>query len=311
MKKTASLLLIAALLAGCASRSFSQCYESGLQAYNSGNYETAIEDLTEAVKKDANRNPDVILLLADSYIRSGNTEQARTVLQEGIEATGSTQLKNRLASLDNPRQEEVLFSEVTRNNSGSFISAVEYEYDQQGRPARIIHMNEDGTIGDLYNLLIYDEDGNLAEDSTYTIGHPSSLVESIGYEYENGHLSKELFYGSDMKLLSYNIYEYEDDLLMKKTFYYEQGTVMQWYYLYTYEDGVLTEESWYSPGDELQNTVIYEYDSGKLIREQTIHPENGRGMYILYEYDKKGRLILKTSYQSSGSVYNTVSYTYQ
>ncbi len=310
MKKLYAFLFVCAVLTGCASRSFTECYEDGLKAYSSGDYETAVRDLTEAVEKDANRNPDVILLLADSYIRSGNTGQAEEVLRKGIDATGSSQLKNMLESLNAPKQ-EYLFSEVTRNNAGGFISAVEYEYDQNGRPVHIIQMNEDGTVGELYNLLVYDEDGNLTEDSTYTIGHPSSLTGSVRYEYENGRISKELFCGPDLTLLSYNIYEYENDLLSKKTFYYEEGNVMQWYYLYKYEDGVLTEESWYSPSGRIQSTVVYEYEDGKLIREQTIHPENGRGMYIVYEYDKKGRPVLKTSYQSSGSIYNTVSYTYR
>ena len=79
-------------------------YDTGYKAYRSGDYETAIENLTKAVSYDE-ANSEALYALANSYRDNGNKRQAKETYQKVIElfpnTEKATQSQRALDQLDN------------------------------------------------------------------------------------------------------------------------------------------------------------------------------------------------------------------
>ena len=79
-------------------------YDTGYKAYRSGDYETAIENLTKAVSYDET-NSEALYALANSYRDNGNKRQAKETYQKVIElfpnTEKATQSQRALDQLDN------------------------------------------------------------------------------------------------------------------------------------------------------------------------------------------------------------------
>ena len=109
MRRTVSLLLaLVLLLALCACGkkdtgaagvgSWQDQYDLGVRYLSDGNYEEAIIAFTAAIKIDSKR-PEAYLGLADAYTGAGDLDAARKALEDGLAATGDTEIQARLDEL--------------------------------------------------------------------------------------------------------------------------------------------------------------------------------------------------------------------
>lgn len=105
MKRTVNLLLALVLLltlCGCGKKdggaAWQEQYDLGVRYLSDGNYEEAIIAFTAAIKIDSKR-PEAYLGLADAYIGAGDLDAARKALEDGLAATGDTEIQARLDEL--------------------------------------------------------------------------------------------------------------------------------------------------------------------------------------------------------------------
>ena len=105
MRRTVSLLLALVLLltlGGCGKKdrgaAWQEQYDLGVRYLSDGNYEEAIIAFTAAIKIDSKR-PEAYLGLADAYIGAGDLDAARKALEDGLAATGDTEIQARLDEL--------------------------------------------------------------------------------------------------------------------------------------------------------------------------------------------------------------------
>lgn len=101
---TAGILSLVMLLAlcGCGKKdggaTWQEQYDLGVRYLSDGNYEEAIIAFTAAIKIDSKR-PEAYLGLADAYIGAGDLDAARKTLEDGLAATGDTEIQTRLDEL--------------------------------------------------------------------------------------------------------------------------------------------------------------------------------------------------------------------
>lgn len=110
MKRIPPLLLCALLLlTGCADKvtatgiipsptSWQEQYDLGLRFLSDGNYKEAIIHFTAAIRIDP-KQADAYRKAAEAYGATGDIEEARAILQQGITATGDTSLQSLLDAL--------------------------------------------------------------------------------------------------------------------------------------------------------------------------------------------------------------------
>lgn len=105
MKRTVSLLLaLVVLLTLCAcgkkdsGATWQEQYDLGVRYLTDGNYEEAIIAFTAAIEIDSKR-PEAYLGLADAYTGAGDLGAARKALEDGLAATGDTEIQARLDEL--------------------------------------------------------------------------------------------------------------------------------------------------------------------------------------------------------------------
>lgn len=104
LKRTVSLLLAMILtvtLCACGKTSggsWQEQYDLGVRYLSDGNYEEAIIAFTAAIEIDPKR-PEAYLGLADAYIGAGDLGAARKALEDGLAATGDTEIQARLDEL--------------------------------------------------------------------------------------------------------------------------------------------------------------------------------------------------------------------
>lgn len=78
--------------------SWQEQYDLGVRYLSDGNYEEAIIAFTVAIKIDSKR-PESYLGLADAYTGTGDLDAARKALEDGLAATGNTEIQARLDEL--------------------------------------------------------------------------------------------------------------------------------------------------------------------------------------------------------------------
>ena len=105
MKRTVSLLLALVLmltLCGCGQKgsalSWQEQYDLGVRYLSDGNYEEAIIAFTAAIEIDPKRS-EAYFGLADAYTGAGDLDAARKALEDGLAATGDTEIRARLDEL--------------------------------------------------------------------------------------------------------------------------------------------------------------------------------------------------------------------
>ena len=102
MRRFLTVLLALTLtlsLVACGSKgSWQEQYDLGVRYLSDGNYEEAIIAFTAAIEIDAKR-PEAYLGLADAYTGAGDLDAARKALEDGLAATGDTEIQARLDEL--------------------------------------------------------------------------------------------------------------------------------------------------------------------------------------------------------------------
>lgn len=103
MKKTVSFVLAVLIqlnLCACTQKApiWEEQYDLGVRYLSDGNYEEAIIAFTAAIEIDAKR-PEAYLGLADAYTGAGDLGAARKALEDGLAATGDTEIQARLDEL--------------------------------------------------------------------------------------------------------------------------------------------------------------------------------------------------------------------
>ena len=105
MNRTVSLLLalvVLLTLGGCGKKdggaAWQEQYDLGVRYLSDGNYEEAIIAFTAAIEIDAKR-PEAYLGLADADTGAGDLGAARKALEDGLAATGDTEIQARLDEL--------------------------------------------------------------------------------------------------------------------------------------------------------------------------------------------------------------------
>ena len=114
MKRILPLLCALLLLTGCADKvtatgiipgptSWQEQYDLGLRFLSDGNYKEAVIHFTAAIRIDP-KQADAYRKAAEAYGATGDIEEARAILQQGITATGDASLQSLLDAL--PTEED-------------------------------------------------------------------------------------------------------------------------------------------------------------------------------------------------------------
>ena len=246
MKKRLYLLVLSCLLlTSCAPQmdttlsvenlSWQDHYDLGVRYLSEGNYEEAILAFNAAIEIDP-KQPDVYEKLAEIYIATGDTEQARKILEDGYAITGSETLQIRLAeiiaSLVNGELREYFDEDDKLVNYDIFYVDPTTGYDRNDS------YSPDGVLQNYY-LYYYSEDGLTQTTECYSpadeLLHCSTVVQD-----ENGHVLSSV----------------TDDGRETKYIYNEDGDTLGWD---NYDDGVLTSYARF----EGETTVYYDADGNK------------------------------------------------
>lgn len=95
MKRIIILLLVVLLLAGCSRKAeamtWQEQYDLGIRYLSEGNYEEAILAFEAAIAIDP-KQPDAYVGLAEAYEGRGDTEMAKTVLEQAVEELGELEV---------------------------------------------------------------------------------------------------------------------------------------------------------------------------------------------------------------------------
>ena len=102
MKKVISAMLAALLLlslAACGAKDpWQEQYDLGMRYLNEGNYQEAVIAFEAAIEIDPKR-PEAYLGAAEAYVELGDYASARSILEDGRDATGNRKIQKRLDEL--------------------------------------------------------------------------------------------------------------------------------------------------------------------------------------------------------------------
>ena len=102
MKKVISAILAALLLlslAACGAKDpWQEQYDLGMRYLNEGNYQEAVIAFEAAIEIDPKR-PEAYLGAAEAYVELGDYASARSILEDGRDATGNRKIQKRLDEL--------------------------------------------------------------------------------------------------------------------------------------------------------------------------------------------------------------------
>ena len=217
MRRFVSLLLsLCMVLPLCAcgpketASTWQEQYDLGIRYLSEGNYEEAIIAFTAAIKIDS-KQPDIYEKLAESYVATGDTEQARKTLEDGYVATGSETLQKQLAELITSLVDGELREYFDENDK--LISYTIFYVDPSTGYDRNDSYSSDGILQNYY-LYHYSEDGLTQITECYSLAgelqHTSTLVKD-----ENGQvISSKTSNGRETKYVDGGWDNYENGVLI-------------------------------------------------------------------------------------------------
>ena len=185
MKRICGLLLTLALALGlcaCAQKAadtptWQEQYDLGVKYLSEGNYEEAILAFTAAIEIDP-KQPDAYEKLAEIYIATGDTEQARKILEDGCAITGSETLQIRLAEIIASLVNGELREYFDENNQ--LVNYTIFYVDPATGYDRNDSYSPDGILENYY-LYYYSEDGLTQTTECYSpageLLHTSTVVQ--------------------------------------------------------------------------------------------------------------------------------------
>lgn len=258
----------------------------------------------------------VFLLLSSPILATG---------QDPIEAT----LDKLIGRVHSVRAETLKFSFTSskRKEGKRYLSSIE-EYDAQAKLTKSISYKPDGSIefdwtppanpneqkafmgesnsDEVTELRIkaeYDEKGNIAKESTYTLEGELLAWTLYKYDAAGNRIEESEFHKGE--LMRRDTHTYDQNGKKISTSRYDSlidsgdNPDMKWEYQYDSKNNLLAVNAYDSDGSTLSKTR-YEYDSAGSVTEE-VHYESGgslshRTIYV-YKYDSKGNWIRRTTYR--------------
>lgn len=161
-------------------------------------------------------------------------------------------------------------------------------YDKNDNEVRDVSLNLD-TYTDYTNT--YDSNGNLisCQKVRQIQNNNEYYVSRDEYEYdENNRLKCASHYNESIELNCWETYEYN-----------ENGSLIQ-------------KDLWYDGESKPKTSNIFEYDeNGSIKREKCQYNDSPESyMYVEYECDENGRPVNEVIKEADGTLYNTVTRTY-
>ncbi|MDE6520625.1 MAG: hypothetical protein K2K91_09285 [Ruminococcus sp.] len=159
-------------------------------------------------------------------------------------------------------------------------------YDENDNEVRNVSLNLD-TYTDYTNT--YDSNGNLISCQKVMQTDDNYYVSRDEYEYdENNRLKCANHYLENIELNYWETYEYN-----------ENGDLIQ-------------KDSWYDGESKPKTSNIFEYDeNGNIKSEKRQYNDSSESyMYVEYECDENGRPINEILKEADGTLYNTITHTY-
>ena len=342
------ILLSVISLTSCAqdAPSWQEQYDLGVRYLSEGNYDEAIIAFTAAIEIDpkqalayvgrgdaytASKKTDPALAdyltaidlntaledvyekLAELYIQIDDSEHAERILQQGIEATGSVNLQEKILEYHRPTPKEGYPKTERRDDSDGGYSAI--EYNAYGNEEKWSRYDASGTRY-YYQEHTYDENQCLTQrkDEDWSGGGYSH---SISLFSPNGRCIRQEYYYSDIVEIGNYIYS-DDSAQVVISYSQTQGSNLEYQLEYVHQ--------MQSPA----NTVKVEKAGGNseitAIRVLEFPPENnweGESMYfknsqsLMFYFDSSGELIVREQQPCSAEEEGTIlrsfldSYNYE
>lgn len=168
----------------------------------------------------------------------------------------------------------------------------------------------DGVVDRFTETAYIDDSALVKREDTYNTYE--ELIESVTFEYDGDKPVKELVYGPDSRLRSYQLLEYNDDGLLSGRGSYDARDNLQTRSTYEYDDrGRKTRWNVYGGSKNILSYTDYLYDDEGRLSEMKIYaPDGTLEDGFSYEYAASGSLpVRQIQYTAAGSVVQVVEFT--
>lgn len=159
-------------------------------------------------------------------------------------------------------------------------------YDENDNEVRNVSLNQD-TYTDYTNT--YDSYGNLIR-------------------------CQQIRQTDDKYYIFYDEYEYDENNRLKCANHYNESINLKYWETYEYNENgdLIQKDLWYDGERKPKTSNIFEYDeNGNVKCERRQYNDNTEFyMYVDYEYDENGRPITEFIKEPDGTLYNTITRTY-
>jgi len=192
----------------------------------------------------------------------------------------------------NARLKQTVIYNLYNSNDDGWVSEV-YEYDQQGRIAKVStpHGTTDAIVQ--YRVYVYSDDGTLSAIEHYNHnihGFLNLQTQHFSYSAE-GLLTEELIEYPEISSTERNVYQYEGGLLKKLERYNSSDDLSTFVTMEYNGSGVLTKENTFSGAGELLNYSLHDYKNGLRVESKHFTDTNDPIKKEQRRYDSNGNLI--------------------
>lgn len=240
--------------------SWQEQYDLGVRYLSEGNYEEAIIAFTAAIEIDP-KQPDAYEKLYQIYIEQDDKENAKRILEKGIEATNDENLKRLLTENE---QTEVESTNSSLNDDNPYI-------DSSKDFPNVRTEREDWQDLGRYTISEYDDNDLRVRSLTYETSTDKLLWYYV-YEYnERNQQVKSIGYEPDGTVSGYTVYEYEGDLWVSQTRFDSDGTINT-HCVYDYVDGTHIKSTIYRYG---VLDYVVDFDGTGNIVKTTYYAKDG------------------------------------
>ena len=333
MKRICSLLLTLVLILGlCAcgqkTDAWQEQYDLGMKYLSEGNYEESIIAFTAAIEIEP-KKAEAYLGMAEVYIAQNDFDAAKTILEQGYEATGDESLRARLEELDSGNFSDYrgrTRKESSYDGEGNLVWYRIYEYpedktyevtsydaagnqtgyayaahDGNGNQTAMVNCNQVyGTVDQ--TIREFDGSGNCVKSTSYTAAGEMSQYTVFTHDAA-GNCTRMEYFGPDGTSRGYDLLEYNAaGNCVKRMYFGADGSLTHYQEEEWDEQGRHTETRYYNSDGTLDNYSVQEYDGD---RQTAYYSYNGDGTLVrksVYVYSEKGQLIGENVYDGAGNL---------
>lgn len=352
MKKIAALLLAAFLLlslAACSGGKSSpgqtdsgqnteisgEDIQEGYSLIESGDYQEAVDLLTDEIKKDSNM-ASLYVLRGDAYTAMEMADEALSDYADALKLDATDEdaylgavnayiLKHDFESAlsfaekgQEKTKSPAIDTKITELKSGNI-------FDTQNRQHKLTHYLNDEMIW--YHIISYRQDGNIYSKSSYDAANlktgeivykyddSGNNIFAAHYYHDNGVvLPSDRKYdaaGNCIEMINWGAADCSQGYASINMKYNEKGQKIydefygRWpdeftyYSEYEYNSaGKLSKRADYHPDGSSDGGILFEYGSNNQKTKQSIYDADGKTKYYYtYEYDSEGNLIEETRHE--------------